>query len=84
MQSGAPSERDRGDRPSLPRRKADRLSAGQLAAMQTMDDARREGVLSDADAHVIEDLIRAGHVHGARKRVSTARRRAQGEPGDGA
>jgi len=45
--------------------------------MQTMDDARREGVLSEADALVIEDLIRAGHVHGARKRVSTARRQAR-------
>lgn len=62
VQSGAPSKR------------GDGLNAAQLAAMQTMDDARREGVLSDADAQVIEELIRAGHVHGAKKRVSTARR----------
>lgn len=61
------------------RSRSDRLNAGQLAAMQTMDDARREGVLSDADAVAIEELIRAGHVHGARKRVSLARKRSQSD-----
>lgn len=82
MQSGEPSDRDHGaELRGLPWTKVDDLSAGQLAAMQTMDDARREGVLSEADAHVIEDLIRAGHVHGARKRVSSARRQAQSGSG---
>lgn len=54
--------------------KVDNLSPKQVAAMQTMDDARRAGVLSDDQAHEIEELIRAGHVYGARKRVTEARK----------
>lgn len=54
--------------------KVDNLSPKQVAAMQTMDDARRAGVLSEDEAHEIEQLIRAGHVYGARKRVTQARK----------
>ena len=57
--------------------KVDNLTPKQVAAMQTMDDARRAGVLSDDQAQEIEQLIRAGHVYGARKRVTEARRRSR-------
>ncbi|MQA04020.1 MAG: hypothetical protein GEV07_15265 [Streptosporangiales bacterium] len=63
--------------PALPWHKVDDLRPVQVAAMQTMDDARREGVLSDDEAREIEQLIRDGYVHGARKRVTSARKRAQ-------
>lgn len=56
--------------------KVDDLSPKQVAAMQTMDDARRAGVLSEAQAREIEELIRAGHVYGARKRVTEARKQS--------
>lgn len=55
--------------------KADGLDADQVAAMQTMDNAGREGVLSAAEAGTIEELIRQGKTAGARKRVTLARRR---------
>lgn len=57
--------------------KVDNLSPKQVAAMQTMDDARRAGVLSDDQAQEIEKLIRAGHVYGARKRVTQARKQSR-------
>lgn len=53
----------------------DELKPGQLAAMQSLDDARRAGVISDADFREIEIVIRRGHVHGARKRLTEAKRR---------
>lgn len=55
----------------------DGLTADQLAAMQTMDDARREGVLSDADVQVITRLIYVSKTAGARKRVTEARKAAR-------
>lgn len=57
--------------------KVDNLNPKQVAAMQTMDDARRAGVLSEDEAQEIEDLIRAGHVYGARKRVTQARKQSR-------
>ncbi|MBO0826779.1 MAG: hypothetical protein J2P24_03275 [Streptosporangiales bacterium] len=60
-----------------PWREVDGLNADQLAAMQTMDDARREGVLSDEQARVIEAMIRRGQTAGARKRVPLARKAAR-------
>lgn len=57
--------------------KVDDLNADQLAAMQTMDDARREGVLSDDQASLIEAMIRRGQTAGARKRVTRARKAAR-------
>lgn len=53
----------------------DELDRHQLAAMQSVDDARRAGEISADDAATIETVIRRGHVHGARKRLTEARRR---------
>lgn len=53
----------------------DELDPRQLAAMQSLDDARRAGEVSADDAVTIEIVIRRGHVHGARKRLTEARRR---------
>lgn len=61
----------------LPWRDGDGLNADQLAAMQTMDDARRECVLSDEQVRVIEAMIRRGQTAGARKRVTLARKAAR-------
>lgn len=61
----------------LPWHKVDDLTADQLSAMQTMDDARREGVLPEKDARFIEKMIRRGQTAGARKRVTQARRAAR-------
>lgn len=61
---------------SLPWHKVDDLSPAQLAAMQSLDDSRRAGLVSAEDAAIIERVIRAGHVHGARKRLTQARKRA--------
>lgn len=55
--------------------KVDELNAAQVAAMQSLDDARRAGLVADDDAEVIEQVIRDGHVHGARKRFTRAKRR---------
>lgn len=68
------------DEPSrlrLPWYEVDDLTADQVAAMQTMDDARREGVLSDEQARFIEAMIRRGQTAGARKRVTLARKAAR-------
>lgn len=48
----------------------------QAAVMQAVDDAVRAGEVSAEDAAEIETVIRRGHVHGARKRLTKARRRA--------
>lgn len=61
----------------MARRYTDGLNADQLAAMQTMDDALREGVLSAADVRVITALIYEGKTAGARKRVTEARKAAR-------
>lgn len=59
----------------LPWLKVDDLTTQQLAAMQSLDDARRAGLVSADDAAVIEQVIRDGHPHGARKRLTQAKRR---------
>jgi hypothetical protein len=51
------------------------LMPTQLAAMQTLDDARRAGQITEQDFREIEVVIRRGHVHGARKRITAAKRR---------
>lgn len=66
---------------ALPWHKVDELSAEQVAAMQSLDDARRAGLVTADDAAVIERIIRDGHPHGARKRLTEAKRRNGG--GDG-
>lgn len=53
----------------------DELKPAQLAAMQSLDDARRAGLITAADFRTIEVVIRQGHVAGARKRLTAARRR---------
>lgn len=53
----------------------DELKPKQVAAMQSLDDARRAGEITDADFREIEVVIRRGHVHGARKRITEAKRR---------
>lgn len=52
----------------------DELKPGQLAAMQSLDDARRAGQITEADFAEIEVVIRRGHAHGARKRITEAKR----------
>lgn len=59
----------------LPWHKVDDLTALQLAVLQSLDDARRAGLVEDDDAAVIERVVRAGHPHGARKRLAEAKRR---------
>lgn len=61
----------------LPWYKFDDLNPDQVAAMQTMDDARRDGALSDEAARLIEAMIRRSQTAGARKRISLARRAAR-------
>ncbi|MQA79975.1 MAG: hypothetical protein GEV10_16080 [Streptosporangiales bacterium] len=53
----------------------DDLDAQQLAAMQSLDEARRADEVTASDAVVIERKIRIGRVAGARKRLTAARRR---------
>lgn len=60
---------------ALPWHKVDQLNAAQIAAMQSLDDARRAGLVAADDAEVIERVIRDGHPHGARKRLTEAKRR---------
>lgn len=60
---------------ALPWHKVDDLTADQVACLQSLDDARRGGLISEQDAAVIEPVIRAGHVAGARKRLTDAKRR---------
>lgn len=59
----------------LPWVKVDDLNAAQVAAMQSLDDARRAGEIAEEDFAEIEQVIRAGHPHGARKRLTQAKRR---------
>lgn len=53
----------------------DELKPRQLAAMQSLDDARRAGHITEQDFREIEVVIRRGHVYGARKRITEAKRR---------
>lgn len=53
----------------------DDLTPAQTAAMQSLDDALRAGEITAEDAAEIEAVIRRGHVHGARKRITQAKRR---------
>lgn len=66
---------------ALPWVGVDDLSAEQVAVLQSLDDARRTGRVSADDAAVIERVIRDGHPHGARKRLTEARRRDGGSDG---
>lgn len=72
------------DNGALPARRAehalpwigvDDLTPTQVACLQSVDDARRAGRISADDAAEIEAVIREGHPHGARKRLTEARRR---------
>lgn len=53
----------------------------QLATLDALWRARRDHQVSGEDAQRIEELIRAGHVHGARKRLSTIRRNGKQSSG---
>ncbi|HEX6447423.1 MAG TPA: hypothetical protein VF053_20170 [Streptosporangiales bacterium] len=53
----------------------DELNAAQLAAMDALWNAERNGEVSASDARAIERVIRLGHPYGARKRLTAARRR---------
>jgi hypothetical protein len=55
--------------------RVDDLNAEQVAAMHSLDDARRAGLITEQDFREIEGVIRRGHVHGARKRITEAKRR---------
>lgn len=68
---------------ALPWLGVDDLSPAQVAAMHSLDDARRAGSITDADFHEIEAVIRRGHVAGARKRLTEAKRRNRGSDGAG-
>ncbi|HEX6514925.1 MAG TPA: hypothetical protein VF049_05095 [Nocardioidaceae bacterium] len=59
----------------------DELTDPQLAAMDALWRARRAGVVDEHQAARIEDVIRHGHVHGARKRLTDARRARRADPG---
>lgn len=54
----------------------------QLAAFDALWRAKRDGHVSGEAALRIEDLIRAGHVYGARKRLTRARRNGKAPPDD--
>lgn len=58
----------------------DELNAAQLAAMDALWNAERNGEVSEYDAREIERTIRLGHPYSARKRLTAARRRHAGEP----
>lgn len=60
---------------ALPWHKVDDLGPTQVAGMQSVDDARREGTLSEAEAAELFAMVRAGRVHRARKRLAEAKRR---------
>lgn len=63
---------------ALPWHGVDDLTALQVAMMQSVDDARRAGRIRDDEAAAIERVIRDGHPHGARKRLTEAKRRNGG------
>lgn len=64
---------------ALPWHKVDDLSPMQVTGMQSVDDARREGVLTEAQADELFAMVRDGRVHGARKRLTEARKRTRTE-----
>lgn len=63
---------------ALPWIGVDDLRPAQVAVLQSLDDARRAGLVAEDDATAIEQVIRAGHPHGARKRLTDAKRRNGG------
>lgn len=60
---------------ALPWLGVDELGPAQVAVMQSLDDARRAGQITRQDFAEIEVVIRRGHVYGARKRITEAKRR---------
>lgn len=50
------------------------LTPAQTGVMEALDNAVRAGEVSAVQAAEIEAVIRAGHPHGARKRLTHARR----------
>lgn len=52
----------------------------QLAALDALWRAKRDSHVSGEAAQRIEELIRAGHVHGARKRLTLVRRNGKTTP----
>lgn len=56
----------------------DELNDRQLAALDSLWRARRDGSVTDAQAEAIDVLIRRGHPAGARKRITQARKRRLG------
>ncbi|MQA03243.1 MAG: hypothetical protein GEV07_11125 [Streptosporangiales bacterium] len=55
-------------------------TAEQLAALDSLARAQRFDGIEAYEAAEIESLIQRGHVHGARKRLTEARRRTRSEP----
>lgn len=53
----------------------DELNAAQLAAMDALWHAQRDGVVSADELREIERTVRLGHPYGARKRITAARKR---------
>lgn len=65
--------------PGVPWHKVDDLNARQVAAMDRLANAVRAAKVTDEEAVVIEQMIRAGRVPGALKRIAAAGRRAADE-----
>lgn len=61
----------------LPWHKVDDLSPKQVAAMQHVDDARRAGILTQARADGLFDMVRAGKLASVRTRLTQARKAAR-------
>lgn len=53
----------------------DDLNDRQLAALDSLWRARRDGSVTAAEAEAIDVMIRRGHPAGARKRITQARKR---------
>lgn len=59
-----------------------KFTDAQLAALDALWRAERDGHVPRDAADRIEQLIRDGHVHGARKRLTLVRRNGQAAPTD--
>ncbi|MBO0828233.1 MAG: hypothetical protein J2P24_10685 [Streptosporangiales bacterium] len=68
---------------ALPWIGVDEPSPTQVAMMQSLDDARRAGLVADDEVRAIEQIIRDGHPHRARKRLTEAKRRNGHRDGPG-
>lgn len=53
----------------------DELNDRQLAALDSLWRARRDGSVTAAEAEALDAMIRRGHPAGARKRITQARKR---------